>query len=269
MEGSRDVVILRADRRWSLQDFAGLAQPPLAAAGAEQAVAFGAYARGTADGYSDLDLAVVLPPDPPFVARAGLLRDEAHVHRAHRSEAARAPDLDHETALVHVGHAAADGQPGLVGLLDGLTARRTGAELEAELDHPVAEAENCIVDVDGSVVAMGKHLDGAGLPDHTFGEFIGLMKFSATGAQRFREAFDALNASLSPDAPFQKAAEWRKAYLTDMFQELVDQGERVDAATIQRGWAELDTAEDYARLASVAERQRLETIVRFNRNCSA
>ena len=35
---------------------------------------------------------------------------------------------------------------------------------------------------------------------------------------------------------------------------------RVDAALIERGWAELDTVQDYERLPAVAERQGMKTL---------
>jgi predicted nucleotidyltransferase len=68
-----EVVILRRPARATLDELASLARGPLAAAGAVRAVAFGSWARGTADGYSDLDLVVVLDTDLPFVERGGLL----------------------------------------------------------------------------------------------------------------------------------------------------------------------------------------------------
>jgi predicted nucleotidyltransferase len=74
MSRADEVVILKAARRHDLEELAHLAQAPLAAAGAERAVVFGAYARGTADGYSDLDLVVVLPTDMPFLERWRPLR---------------------------------------------------------------------------------------------------------------------------------------------------------------------------------------------------
>jgi NDP-sugar pyrophosphorylase family protein len=63
---------------------------------------------------------------------------------------------------------------------------------------------------------------------------------------------------LPPNAPFQAAAQWRQAYLTDLLQECVDRGERVTAAPITRGWLELDTPEDYARLPALAAAQGIE-----------
>lgn len=64
-----------APARIDLAEIARLAAGPLAAAGAERAVAFGSFARGTADGYSDLDLVVVLATDLPLPERGRLLGD--------------------------------------------------------------------------------------------------------------------------------------------------------------------------------------------------
>jgi predicted nucleotidyltransferase len=52
-------------------------RPALEAAGAERAVVFGSWARGPADGFSDLDLAVVLRTDLPPLDRPRLL-DAVH-----------------------------------------------------------------------------------------------------------------------------------------------------------------------------------------------
>lgn len=72
---SEDVTVLRAPARHSLEELARLARRPLEAAGAERAVAFGSWARGVADGYSDLDLAVVLETPLPPLERGRLLHD--------------------------------------------------------------------------------------------------------------------------------------------------------------------------------------------------
>ena len=73
MEGS--VTIDREPAKWSLAEIARLAARPLAAAGAKRAVAFGSYARGAADAWSDLDLAVVIDTDLGRFERAGLLAE--------------------------------------------------------------------------------------------------------------------------------------------------------------------------------------------------
>ena len=59
---------------------------------------------------------------------------------------------------------------------------------------------------------------------------------------------------------FQQAAEWQKAYITDFTQELIGQGHPVDCTLIERGWAEIDTTQDYLRLYEIAEAQGLHTV---------
>ena len=72
---SEEVVVLRAPARFTLAELADLARPALEAADVERAIVFGSWARGTADGYSDLDLAVVMETDLPPLDRGALLAD--------------------------------------------------------------------------------------------------------------------------------------------------------------------------------------------------
>ncbi|GAJ15042.1 unnamed protein product [marine sediment metagenome] len=50
-----------------------------------------------------------------------------------------------------------------------------------------------------------------------------------------------------PAAPFQNAASLEKAYMTDMIQELVDNGSLVQSIDIEGGWMEIDTPQDLER----------------------
>ena len=72
---SAEVTIVQSPARHSIEELAQIAAGPLWRARAERAVVFGSYARGTADGYSDLDLAVVLDTRLPPSERWPLLRE--------------------------------------------------------------------------------------------------------------------------------------------------------------------------------------------------
>jgi len=131
---------------------------------------------------------------------------------------------------------------------------------QGRTDHPVSEAENVYFRTDGTVAMVGKHLSSVPPKGLSCGEFLGLWYMSQSGANSFRAEFDALNQSLAPNDPFQHAKSWTLAYITDMLQELIDQGHTVHCALIERGWAEIDTAQDYNRLVDIAKRQRLKTL---------
>ena len=131
---------------------------------------------------------------------------------------------------------------------------------EGRTEHPIDEAENIFVDVAGAVIAAGKAMDRKDQDELLVGEFLGLWKMEAAGAKIFREIFEELEKTLDLHQPFGRAREWRKSYITDFIQYLVDRGVCVDCSLIERGWAELDTSQDYQRLPEIAARQRLKTI---------
>lgn len=67
--------VVQAPARWTLKELRERLGPALARASALRAVVFGSHARGTADGFSDLDLVVVLETDLPRFERPRLLDD--------------------------------------------------------------------------------------------------------------------------------------------------------------------------------------------------
>lgn len=107
--------------------------------------------------------------------------------------------------------------------------------------HPESQAEKVLVK-DGRVVEIGKHLPS----DGAYGEFIGLAKFSQGAARLMRDRYRQIRDDYLT-RPFHKAPNIRMAYLTDMIQELIDLGVRVEPVDIWADWAELDTPQDLAR----------------------
>ena len=81
------------------------------------------------------------------------------------------------------------------------------------------------------------------------GEFIGLAKFSPRGAALLQAAFHATAARFAetPDAIYAATRTFRKAYLTDLLQEMIDSGIDMRAVMIEGGWCEVDTNQDLAR----------------------
>jgi choline kinase len=77
-------------------------------------------------------------------------------------------------------------------------------------------------------------------PDEAYGEFIGLAKFKKPAAEEMRRAYKAAGRS----TPFHHAPDTKKAYLTDMIEELIGRGWAVSSVDIQGGWLEIDTRED-------------------------
>jgi choline kinase len=108
-------------------------------------------------------------------------------------------------------------------------------------DHPIEEAENVIFDANNDVVEIGKIATNK---DDVHAEFIGMLKLSERGAEIFKQHFHKSKA-LYWDKPFQRAAVFQKAYITDLLQEMANLGVPIHCVIIARGWKEIDTIEDY------------------------
>lgn len=77
-------------------------------------------------------------------------------------------------------------------------------------------------------------------PEDAHGEFIGMALFSARGAAALRAVHGGLAAG--------RAEGLERASVPQILQALIDRGHSVVAVDIHKGWMEVDTAEDYARV---------------------
>ncbi len=128
--------------------------------------------------------------------------------------------------------------------------RDFGDIYEGRTEHPLHEAEVADLDEKGHVHRVGKR---ALPPEDAWGEFIGLAKLSATGTDWLRRAWTELCSDYRgrEDQPFQRAAAFRNAYLTDMLQHLIDAGRPLTPVGIRGSWREIDTVQDYQRALSL------------------
>jgi choline kinase len=119
-------------------------------------------------------------------------------------------------------------------------------------DHPLDEGEVSDLRPDGAVARVGKR---ALPPADAIGEFIGLARLGARGVADVARALDEIAARFAgrPDEPFQRAARYRNAYLTDLWQHLIDGGTRVDPILIDGQWREIDTEQDLERARQLLE----------------
>ncbi len=119
---------------------------------------------------------------------------------------------------------------------------------EGRTHHPISEAENIIMNDKKRMLKIGKHIFTYKVPKNKQGEFIGLWKFTPKGINIFLKYFDRLNSTLKMTDPYQNAKEWQKSYITDIFQEMIDKGEKLYCVLIQKNWKEFDTVQDFLRV---------------------
>lgn len=88
---------------------------------------------------------------------------------------------------------------------------------------------------------------GQQLPvDQAHGEFIGMAMFSEKGTQAFRTCYQTSKDTYQKTG-FHEGGTFSKASFTDLIQELIDQGHRVDAVPVFKGWMEVDSFEEYQK----------------------
>ena len=106
--------------------------------------------------------------------------------------------------------------------------------------HLKSEADNVLME-NNKILKIKKNITEYS-PKQNLGEFIGLMKLSKNGAKVFVEKF---NYSMKfHEGKFHDAPSIKKAYLTDMLQELIDSGVVVKPIIINDEWYEIDTLQD-------------------------
>ena len=107
-------------------------------------------------------------------------------------------------------------------------------------DHPKTQADNVIIE-DNKVVKIKKNILEYE-NSQQIGEFLGLMKLSYNGAEIFVKKYNELIQSHQGN--FQDAPSLKKAYLTDLIQELIDSGIEVTPIFVNGRWIEIDTLQD-------------------------
>lgn len=123
---------------------------------------------------------------------------------------------------------------------------------EGRTEHPLDEGEVSDLMPDGTVACVGKR---ALPPADAIGEYIGLTRLSARGVATVARTLDRLQQEFAgrDTTPFQRAATYRNAYLTDLWQYLIDAGVRVDPILIDGQWREIDTGQDLDRARLLVE----------------
>ncbi|MBZ0238418.1 MAG: phosphocholine cytidylyltransferase family protein [Deltaproteobacteria bacterium] len=118
--------------------------------------------------------------------------------------------------------------------------------------HPLEEGEVSDLDDAGRVKRVGKK---SLPPEDAHGEFIGLMRVAGEGVAALTRTLDAALARYAgrDEEPYQRAARFRNAYLTDLLQEMIELGVPITPVTIRGQWREIDTGQDLERAVRLVE----------------
>ena len=108
------------------------------------------------------------------------------------------------------------------------------------IQHPKSEADNVILN-QKTILKIKKNISFCN-SNEVIGEFLGPIIFSENGSKIFVEAYKKLRNT--HNGSFHNSLSLKKAYLTDMIQELIDNNIKIDPIIISGKWCEIDTIED-------------------------
>ncbi len=109
-------------------------------------------------------------------------------------------------------------------------------------ENPLDDAETLIFDADDYLVEIGqKTADLAKVQS----QYIGLMRFQKGGVQVVLKLMEeAKRRSEQGKTLWRTDRSYEKMYMTDLLQGLIDEGQKLRAVHIQRGWFEIDDCDD-------------------------
>jgi len=106
--------------------------------------------------------------------------------------------------------------------------------------HPLSEAENVLIE-NGRILETRKNISKA-LENQQIGEFLGIMMLSSEQIKILLERYSDLKKNHT--GTFHSSSSLHMAYLTDMLQEMIDFGVRINPVFAEGRWFEIDTLED-------------------------
>jgi choline kinase len=107
--------------------------------------------------------------------------------------------------------------------------------------HPESDAEKVRADGD-RILELSRRI----APEKASGEFIGVVKASAEGAEAIVSAFDEVAGRAPLDEVWREGRTLRRAYLIDLLQHMIEGGKTVRRVDTHGWYMELDTREDLA-----------------------
>lgn len=118
-------------------------------------------------------------------------------------------------------------------------------------ENPLDDAETLMFDKDDYLTEIGQKTTDLGKIQS---QYIGLMRFKGEGLEAVLHlAAEAEERSRKGVPLWRTTRTYQKMYMTDLLQGLIDEGNKLKAVHINRGWFEIDDCEDL----KVVERNKL------------
>ena len=126
-------------------------------------------------------------------------------------------------------------------------------------DEPLKDAESLKINEYGDISEIGQKADSV---TEIQGQYIGLIKFNSLGVKVLKDFYkkckdEAKNGKniLNSKIPFERS------YMTDLLQGLILSGNKLKPITIEKGWLEFDSINDYELYQDMYKEKNLNELI--------
>ena len=122
------------------------------------------------------------------------------------------------------------------------------------------DTESMIIDANNNILSLGKENPKV---EDIDSRYIGLLKFSKYGINKAKFIVDVAYTEYIDKPWKQSGKNIKNAYMTDLLQALIENGEKVKAHRFNGGWIEFDTNEDYEKACGWIDDKSIIDIIKF------
>ncbi|MEK9993457.1 MAG: phosphocholine cytidylyltransferase family protein [Hydrogenophilales bacterium] len=115
---------------------------------------------------------------------------------------------------------------------------------ELRFTDPLNDAESLKLDSMNNIIEIGQNVKNI---TDIQGQYIGLMKFKGKGLESVKKFYKKTKEESIKTGynPLNQNIPFKKSYMTDFIQGLINSGCKIKAISINNGWLELDSNDDY------------------------
>ena len=103
---------------------------------------------------------------------------------------------------------------------------------EFRFKDPLEDVESLVISSDGCIQSIGQKVKSM---DEVEAQYIGLMRFKGKGLRTLKKHMTSIS----------KTKRFASMYMTDLLQDIANNGECLKAVTVANGWLEIDSVNDY------------------------
>ena len=134
---------------------------------------------------------------------------------------------------------------------------------KARFTDPLIDAESLSLDTNENILSIGQNVN---LISEICGQFIGLMKFQNEGIDILKSFYEK-SKKISENGlnPLNSKLPFKKSYMTDLLNGLINDGNKLKAILIEGGWLELDSIDDYQLYNKMYENDTISEFIALNK----